>query len=152
MAARSQTIDVYASSQIVSGGFRLAYGDGTSIATACIPANSTALTADVLGDALSSANEFLNVTVREDDPPFDGARRFVVYYDAPKIGVGALSIDDNGNCEPLLCEMKADDDFDEGETGCDFSGVTIDKDASVPLQEGAIEVQLSSLLVRLCPI
>lgn len=152
VAGRSQTIDVYGSpGAIASGGFRLSYGyddgiggsgqssgssSGSGIFTSCIPAEPALLTAGVVAAALSSANGFLSVVVTEDEPPFDNARRFVVTFNAPELGVGALGVvypaDD---CEWLQC--------DDGEIGdCGESGVVVNRDASVAVQQGAIEVCL----------
>lgn len=139
VSRRSQTIDVYGSPTIISGGFRLTYGDGDSMSTPCIPANSTALTAAAVASALSSVNAFLNVTVFEDDPPFDGARRFVVFFNKPEIGVGVLGVAEAGeddDCEWLQCDGDGD-----GEDGaCDESGVIVNRDVSVFVAEGAVEV------------
>lgn len=152
VAGLSQTIDVYGSpGPIASGGFRLSYGhdDGiggsgssssttttSSIFTPCIPADSTVLTADVVALALTSANGFVTVAVTEDDSPFDDARRFVVDFDAPALGVGTLGVvapDDD--CEWLQCN-------DGGIGDCDESSVVVNRDASVAVQEGAVEVWL----------
>lgn len=141
VASRSQTIDVYGSPAITSGGFRLAYGDSANsinvITSSCIPANTTSLTAEAISDALLSANAFLNVTVSEDDPPFDHARRFVVYFDAPELGVVVLSVvdEEEGDCEWLQCS-----DGDEDEDGnCDDAGVVINRDSSLFVEDGAVE-------------
>lgn len=150
VAGRTQTLDVYGSSTITAGGFRLSYGGSDNIVTPCIPANATALTADAVASALSSANSFLNVTVDEDDPPFDGARRFVVYFHAPEVGVGVLGVidaedDDDGDCEWLQCWSSSDgdgeDDDGEEEGACDESGVLVNREMSVFVEEGAVEVR-----------
>lgn len=152
VAGRSQTIDVYGSpGPVASGGFRLSYGNDDeiggsgssgSIYTECIPANSTLLTADVVAGALSSANGFLNATVAEDDSPFDDARRFVVNFDAPELGVGTLGVADaDDECGWLRCEDSENDDGDgDGVGECDESGVIVNRDASVAVQEGTVEV------------
>lgn len=160
VAGRSQTVDVYGSpGPLASGGFRLSYGndDGISrgssststgsgstsmstsstIITLCISANSTLLTADAVAAALYSSNGFLNVTVTEDDPPFDDARRFAVNFDTPEVGVGTLGVvDADADCGWLQCE----DTKGDGVGDCDESGVIINRDASVAVQEGAVEV------------
>lgn len=107
------------------------------------------MTADVVASALSSANAFLNVTVEEDDPPFDGARRFVVDFHAPKVGVGVLGVvsvddyDDDGDCEWFQCLSDEDDDEDDDEDGdCEDSGVLVNRDVSVFVEEGAVEVRI----------
>lgn len=158
VAGRSQTIDVYGSpGPVVSGGFRLSYGndDGISggggsgtIYTECIPANSTLLTVDVVAGALSSANMFLNVTITEDDSPFDDARRFVVNFGAPELGVGTLELADaDDDCGWLQCEDSENDDGDgDGVGECDESGVIVNRDASVAVQEGTVEVCMSIVL------
>lgn len=150
LAGRSQTIDVYGSPAITSGGFRLAYGGSADsinvITSSCIPANTTSLTAEAISEALHSANEFLNVTVAEDDPPFDNARRFVVYFEAPELGVAVLSVvdEEEEDCEWLQCS-----DGDEDEDGqCDDAGVVINRDLSVFVEDGAVEVSLWSLEFR----
>lgn len=143
VAGRSQTIDVYGSpGPITSGGFRLWYGNddglggsgsGSRMSTSCIPANSVDLTADVVADALSTTNDFLDLAVTETDPPFDDARRFVVDFTAPALGVGTLGVvaaDDE--CEWLQCNNG----------DCDESDVAINREASVAVQEGAIEVRV----------
>lgn len=142
VAGTSQTIDVYGSpGPIAGGGFRLWYGNddgiggsasGSSMSTSCIPASSADLTAVAVDNALSTMNEFLDVTVTETDPPFDDARRFVVDFSAPALGVGTLGVvaaDDD--CEWLQCN--------DGD--CDESGVIVNREASVAVQEGAIEVR-----------
>ncbi|CAM9804617.1 unnamed protein product, partial [Scytosiphon promiscuus] len=102
------------------------------------------LSADVVAEALSSANGFLNVTVTEDEPPFGDARRFVVHFDAPRFGVGALGVvDADDDCGWLRCEDGADEETDgDGIGECDESGVLVNRDASVAVQEGAIEIVL----------
>lgn len=95
-----------------------------------------------MSSALSLANSFFNVTVEEDDPPFDGARRFVVYFNEPEIGVGVLGVaesNDDGDCEWLQCLSDGDDDDEEG-GDCDDSGVLVNRDKSVFVEEGAVEV------------
>lgn len=144
IATRLQTIDVYGSPNITSGGFRLTYGNRGGGVTPCIPANSTALTANIVSDALSFSNSFLSVTVEEDDPPFDGARRFVVQFNEPEFGLGILGVaeyDEDVDCEQIQCWLGGDDDADEydGET-CDDSGVLINRDVSTFVEEGAVEV------------
>ena len=144
VAGRTQAVDVYSSSTITTGGFRLSYGGNDNIITPCIPANATALTADVVANALSSANSFLNVTVDEDDPPFDGARRFVVYFNEPEIGVGVLGVvdadDEDEECEWLQCWSSGGDD-DEEDGACEESGVLVNREMSVFVEEGAVEVR-----------
>lgn len=153
VAGRSQTVDVYGSpGPIVSGGFRLSYGNGDKISgggggsgtiyTECIPANSTLLTVDVLAGALVLANGFINVTVTEDDTPFDDARRFVVNFGAPELGVGTLGVADaDDDCGWLQCEDSENNDGDgDGVGECDDSGVIVNRDASVAVQEGTVEV------------
>lgn len=159
VAGRSQTIDVYSSpGPIASGGFRLSYGhdDGiggsssssstststSTIFTSCIQAESTLLTADAVAAALSAANGFITAVVTEDDPPYDDARRFVVDFDAPELGVGVLGVvDPDDDCEWLQCN--------DGEIGeCDESGVVVNRDASVEVQEGAVEVGLEICRMR----
>lgn len=136
MADRTQTIDVYGSPMITSGGFRLTYGgEDSGIVTPCIPGDSTNLNIEAISRALTSANEVFRVTVEEDDPPFDGARRFAVYFHEPKIGLGVLSVapEDEG-CKWIQCSSEAND-------GCEgSSGVLINRDKSVFMHEGAIEV------------
>lgn len=145
VAGRSQTVDVYGSPTILAGGFRLTYGgdattgDAASITSTCIPANSTNLTAEAVSYALSAANAFLSVTVKEDAPPFDGARRFVVYFEEPEIGVGVLGVADaDESCEWLQCSSGTDDDDNDG--ACEASGVLVNRDMSVFVEEGAVEV------------
>ena len=151
VAGRSQTIDVYGSpGPIAGGGFRLSYGhdDGiggssssssssSSIVTSCIQAEETVLTAGVLAAALTSANGFVTVVVTEDESPFDDARRFVVDFSAPELGVGTLGVvDPDDDCEWLKCN-------DGGGIGeCDDSGIVVNRDSSVAVQEGAVEVCL----------
>lgn len=165
VAGRSQTVDVYGSPRpVASGGFRLSYGndDGISrgssssstgsgstststsstITTSCISANSTLLTADTVAAALSSTNGFLNVTVTEDDPPFDDARRFAVKFGTPEVGVGTVGVvDADEDCGWLQCE----DTEGDGVGDCDETGVIINRDASVAVQEGAVEVWLDTV-------
>lgn len=133
IAGRSQTVDVYASTAITSGGFRLTYGD-EGVVSPCIAAKESELSASSISSALVSANALLNVTVEEDDPPYDGVRRFVVYFNEPELGVARLAVaEPEDACEWLMCS-----DGEDGE--CEDSGVEIDRDASILLQEGAIEV------------
>ena len=146
MVVRSQTIDVYGFPAISSGGFRLTYGDNDpSIVTPCIPADLTNLTAEAVSVALSSANAFLNVTVEEDHPPFDGVKRFVVHFHEPQIGLEVLGIAaEDDACKWIECSPSEGDgggEIDEGDSGsCDDSGVLINRDKSVFLGEGALEV------------
>lgn len=135
MVDRTQTIDVYGSPTITPGGFRLTYGgDDSGIVTPCIPGDSRNLTAEAISRALTSANEVFRVIVEEDDPPFDGARRFAVYFHEPKIGLRVLGVapEDEG-CTWVQCSS-------EGNDGCEGPGVLINRDKSVFVHEGAIEV------------
>lgn len=155
VAGRSQTIDVYGSpGPIASGGFRLSYGhdDGiggsgssnsiSSIFTSCIAAESMVLTADTVAAALSSANDYLSVVVTEDEPPFDDARRFVVDFNTPELGVGTLGVvDPDDDCGWLQCN-------DGGIGDCDESEVVVNRDASVAVQEGGVEVSLATRHTR----
>lgn len=120
-------------------------GDG--IFTECIPANSTLLSADVVAEALFSANDFLNVTVTENEPPFGDARRFVVHFDSPVLGVGVLGVvDADDDCGWIRCDDGEDEDGDgDGIRNCEESGVLVNRDASVAVQEGAIEVWMMSM-------
>lgn len=142
VAGTSQTIDVYGSpGPIASGGFRLWYGNddgiggsasGSSMSTSCISASSADLTAVAVADALSAMNDFFVVTVTETDPPFDDARRFVIDFSAPELGVGTLGVvAAAADCEWLQCN--------DGD--CDESGVIVNREASVAVQEGAVEVR-----------
>lgn len=142
VAGTSQTIDVYGSpGPIASGGFRLWYGNADGIAgsassstisTSCIPASAADLTDVAVADALSAMNDFIAVTVTETDQPFDDARRFVVDFSAPELGVGTLGVvAADGDCEWLQCN--------DGD--CEESGVILNREASVAVQEGAIEVR-----------
>lgn len=150
VAGRSQTIDVYGSpGPIASGGFRLSYGhddrisgsSSSGIFTSCIQAEPTSLNTDAVATALSSANGFLTVAVTEDTvavtedgSPFDNPRRFVVVFNAPELGVGALGVvDPDDDCGWLQCN-------DGGIGDCDEAGVVVNRDASVAVQEGAVEV------------
>lgn len=145
MAGRLQTIDVYGGSTdtaISSGGFRIAYGTDAEVVTTCIPGNDTQLTAGVVSSAFESANSQLNVTVEEDDSPYDGARRFVVYFENPDLGVGTLELaeeeEEEEDCPWFRCSEGGNDQEDEA---CDEEyGVVINRDTSVSVQEGAIEV------------
>lgn len=142
VAGRSQTVDVYGGSTatIFSGGFRLTYGGNAEIVTPCITANTSELTADAISSALASANAFLNVTVTEDEPPYDGARRFVVFFNEPELGVVSLGVADadGEECEWLRCSGGDGEDDEE----CEDSGVVIDRDASVSVQEGTVEASV----------
>lgn len=137
LAGRSQTIDIYnGSTAITSGGFRLTYGEDAEIVTPCIPGSTTQLTADVVSSAFTSANSFLNVTVEEDDSPYNGARRFVVYFNEPELGVGSLALADidEDECEWFQCSDEE----------CAEAGIVINRDASVSVQEGAVEASVCS--------
>lgn len=144
MVDRTQTIDVYGSPTITSGGFRLTYGgEDSDIITPCIPGDSMNLTAEAISRALTSVNEFFDVTVEEDDQPFDGGRRFAVYFHEPEVGLGVLSVaPEDEDCTWIKCSSEADDgDKDaRGDGGCEDSGVVINRDKSVFVQEGVIEV------------
>lgn len=137
LARRSQTIDIYnGSTAIESGGFRLKYGEDAKIVTSCIPGNTTQLTADIVSSAFTSANSFLNVTVEEDDAPYDGARRFVVYFNEPELAVGSLALAniDGDECEWFQCSDEE----------CSEAGVVINRDVSASVQEGVVEVGVCS--------
>lgn len=135
VAGRSQTVDVYSGSKAISsGGFRLTYGKDSTIITSCIPAVATQLTADVISSSFTSANGLLNVTVEEGDPPYDGSRRFVVYFNEPDVGVGTLGLAEAGGDE---CKWLECSDGENGE--CVESGIVINREASVSVQEGVIE-------------
>lgn len=141
ISGQSQTVDVYSSSAITSGGFRLTYGGG-SIISPCIAANHTELTAGSVSSAIVSANSFLNVTTVEGEPPFDGARRFTVSFHEPRIGVASLAVaGSDGECKWLGCS-----DGDDGE--CEEAGVMVDRDVSVVPQEGALEVRRIGIASR----
>lgn len=137
VASRWTTIDVHGTPNISSGEFRLGFwGDGVQMP--CIPANSSALSADAIADALTDENNALSVTVSEMDPPFDGARRFLVYFNEPQLGVPELGIagDMNDECESIKCG----EDSTDVSGGCDAFGVLIDRDMSQAVQDGAVEV------------
>ncbi|CAM9188184.1 unnamed protein product, partial [Discosporangium mesarthrocarpum] len=138
IAGIEQTLDVHGSPALTSGGFRLTYGTtaGSGVggfSTSCIAANGTGLNASAVEFALESANTFLNVSVQEDDAPFgQRARRFVVSFLQPTLGVKELGVDFEG-CDELECGGS-------GQEGCVDSGVVINRDMSRGIHEGIIEV------------
>ena len=76
-----------------------------------------------------------------------------MYFHAPEVGVGLLGVvdaeyDDGGDCEWIQCwsssdgDGEDDDEEEEGEDGaCDESGVVINREMSVFVEEGAVEVR-----------
>ncbi|CAM9573136.1 unnamed protein product, partial [Choristocarpus tenellus] len=117
-----QTLDIYGSPALTSGGFQLVYGS-SGFTTSCIPVNVTVLNSSVLEAALESANAFLNVTVNEEEAPFsDGARRFSLSFMRPTLAVEELMVELDG-CEEMHCDRA-------NSTECDKSGVIVNRDSS----------------------